>query len=901
MNIKRSIVNYIINFILALFMSFSFIYAITATLGFEYSPLYIITVISCLILIYSLIFFNKLALKISGLIIITALSGAVFYFIYNHGFSELSGFFGSFFDWIYNFIVLQKRIINPSYSFILTLAVCSLLTLFTFFFTVKKFKFIYILIFGIVLFVWQWSFQYLVSYISFYLFVFLILVYYFRHIYAANSSKEANEYVYPSLFTIFVIPVCAVIILLSFLIPAKPKPLEWKWLDGKINHLYSYMVHGGHVSKFDYFSVGVSGFGGNDGELGGKVQRDKTLVLKVNAPRPVYLKGAIKDFYTGTSWKETDSSLYHSLPSKYLNYDDLLRNTMYDNYSSVKEYGFNRSFMDYTEMLAGMSMLTNDTDFIRKYFFEDTIKITYNNLLTKSIFFSNGIYKLSAGSSNLLGKTNGIILSKERKGKNYSYSFNAYTLKTGDNDLQDILRKSYKGFYNDYYNNINALVNDLLIASEEVCADTELPYRILDKFGFKFLVYAKSFTEDIPENAREILDEYNISATNEIVTDYVLTRKYGNSAFMVPLDNTSKNLLNFNILYKGFKNMQFNELIQNVLKTNSDEAYSKYLQLPDTLPERVKDLAESISASYKNQYDKVKAVEKYLSSNYAYTLSPKSTPKGRDFVDYFLFDLKEGYCTYYATSMVVMLRSIGIPARYVEGYALSSKPKKGTVYDVTNEKAHAWVEVYFEGFGWLPFEPTASFDESFYDNRKTSESSNGFDPFSGDSEKGRAPSSVTKGDGDGQADAGSADKKNYMWFILLVAIFLILLILFVLVSANTIKGYLRISKFRKLPPRESIIASYNYYLNMLSLAGLAILPGETPFIYSGRVDRSLLSSTTSFQSITEIFVLARYSQNTLDEKEKDCVNLYLYELSEKVKGEMGVVKYIIYKLILGKI
>ncbi len=82
----------------------------------------------------------------------------------------------------------------------------------------------------------------------------------------------------------------------------------------------------------------------------------------------------------------------------------------------------------------------------------------------------------------------------------------------------------------------------------------------------------------------------------------------------------------------------------------------------------------------------------------------------RDVADYFLFDLQTGYCDYYATSMVVLARAVGLPSRVVVGYVGGQYIEENDHYLVTEADAHTWVEVYFNGFGWIPFEPTAAQD-----------------------------------------------------------------------------------------------------------------------------------------------------------------------------------------------
>jgi transglutaminase-like putative cysteine protease len=142
-----------------------------------------------------------------------------------------------------------------------------------------------------------------------------------------------------------------------------------------------------------------------------------------------------------------------------------------------------------------------------------------------------------------------------------------------------------------------------------------------------------------------------------------------------------------------------------------------YLTLPVTLPERVKKLAQDVTADKKTPYDKAQAIESYLFSNYRYETEDVPTPgEGKDFVDQFLFESKRGYCDHFSSSMVVMARSLGLPARWVKGFTKGDVDltyrdgeKDQFMYVVKNKNAHSWPEVYFEGVGWVPFEPTSTF------------------------------------------------------------------------------------------------------------------------------------------------------------------------------------------------
>ncbi|WP_018752631.1 DUF4129 domain-containing transglutaminase family protein [Paenibacillus sanguinis] len=150
------------------------------------------------------------------------------------------------------------------------------------------------------------------------------------------------------------------------------------------------------------------------------------------------------------------------------------------------------------------------------------------------------------------------------------------------------------------------------------------------------------------------------------------------------------------------------------------EDMEEYLQIPASLPERVKSLAEEVTAEGTTPYEKMDLLQLYLRQSFEYTNKPDlSRKQSDDFVDSFLFEIRQGYCDYYSTSMVMMARSLGIPARWVKGYAPGSQPSEemmvrspelGRSYQVSNADAHSWAELYFGEYGWITFEATPGFD-----------------------------------------------------------------------------------------------------------------------------------------------------------------------------------------------
>ena len=130
-----------------------------------------------------------------------------------------------------------------------------------------------------------------------------------------------------------------------------------------------------------------------------------------------------------------------------------------------------------------------------------------------------------------------------------------------------------------------------------------------------------------------------------------------------------------------------------------------YLQLPDTLPQRVRDLAETIVANAPTPYDKATAVEAYLKT-LPYDLSIPAPAFDSDGVDHHLFVVKRGYSDYFGSSLAVLLRVVGVPARMVAGYAEGEREAQVGGFVVRDRDSHGWAEAYFPGYGWIEFEPT---------------------------------------------------------------------------------------------------------------------------------------------------------------------------------------------------
>jgi transglutaminase-like putative cysteine protease len=151
-----------------------------------------------------------------------------------------------------------------------------------------------------------------------------------------------------------------------------------------------------------------------------------------------------------------------------------------------------------------------------------------------------------------------------------------------------------------------------------------------------------------------------------------------------------------------------------------DWVTARYLQLPENFSDRIRGFASQVTFGLETPYEKAQALTTVLRAQIEYQPSILPPPEGTDPLEWFLFDLKQGYCNYYATTEVLMLRAVGVPARMVVGFAqgeiVEGAQRPGELeggvqeYSITRKHTHAWPEVYFPGIGWVEFEPTVNQD-----------------------------------------------------------------------------------------------------------------------------------------------------------------------------------------------
>jgi len=254
-----------------------------------------------------------------------------------------------------------------------------------------------------------------------------------------------------------------------------------------------------------------------------------------------------------------------------------------------------------------------------------------------------------------------------------------------------------------------------------------------------------------------------------------------------------------------------------------------YTAVPENIPDRVADLAVSIVRDIKTPLGKALAIQAYLQQNYAYTLYPPYTPDNVDFVDYFLFELKKGYCTYFATAMAVMGRIIGLPTRYIEGFLMPSQPVEQNLYEVRKLNGHAWVEIYFPKVGWLTFDPTPAAQHQYFANGQ--QPSQYYDLYREEflypwQQYNNMAEYDFEFDVEPTSPFISSSRYNTHPFIVIGASIFII-VCTVLISLK-LWDALRWKKIKKLPHEQQLNYYYQQILWLFTLYGFPMHYGETP-------------------------------------------------------------------------
>ncbi len=329
--------------------------------------------------------------------------------------------------------------------------------------------------------------------------------------------------------------------------------------------------------------------------------------------------------------------------------------------------------------------------------------------------------------------------------------------------------------------------------------------------------------------------------------------------------------------------------------------YNNYLTLPDTVPERVKELADEIvvEAEAETTLDKAMAVMEYL-YGYEYVYTTKEVPAGSDFVDYFLFTEKKGYSTYFASAMAVLCRELGIPARYVKGFAPLSEGGEDKI--IGNNNAHAWVEVYFDGYGWVTFEPSPYFAEKFYGISMNDYRDNEI-IFNDNGEEEEMPdeeeTTDNNEDNKPSSEEEEEEKKSLLIPIVIVASIVILVTILVF-SILTKRRKRQIARMYNYENRQLVFTVWHEMKRLAKYDKNEIETDETPVEFLSRLGESYQSDI--IPASAEGFNRLLYSKSAVITDDDKKYAIAAYEILEKaVKAKHKKLAFNFSRYILHKI
>lgn len=338
-------------------------------------------------------------------------------------------------------------------------------------------------------------------------------------------------------------------------------------------------------------------------------------------------------------------------------------------------------------------------------------------------------------------------------------------------------------------------------------------------------------------------------------------------------------VLNYSVVYKE-PSFDIEKLRED--GEDPEEIIEYYTEIPNNLPERVKELAEDITESEETRYDKAVAIENYFGQSNEFTYETKNIPVPRgntDYVDQFLFDSKKGYCDNYSTSMVVMLRTLGIPARWAKGFTSGediTDEASGEVieddyslYEVTNMNAHSWPEVYFADVGWVPFEPTQGFDNlaDFHEEIDIAGESDELDEPELEADESE-PEDIPEEEEETttEVEENSTETSAFQlkpWHIATAAILLVVLLIILYRKRLAIQAYMIGKRLEKNTDEETVQIAYHFLLKVLKKHGDGKETQQTLREYAKTID--VTYSTGEMSQLTRIYEQILYTkQGTLD-------------------------------------
>ncbi len=331
-----------------------------------------------------------------------------------------------------------------------------------------------------------------------------------------------------------------------------------------------------------------------------------------------------------------------------------------------------------------------------------------------------------------------------------------------------------------------------------------------------------------------------------------------------------------------------------------------YLILPENI-EFLSDLSQELTRDYDDDFSKALAVERYFKNNYNYSLNfAKHDGNVVEKIKYLIEESKTAYCTYYATAMTLMMRTMDIPARYVTGYHAMVVPqndKNEYVREILDEDYHAWVEVYFDGIGWVTFDPTPGVggDQMIRDYSFLDEGGNII------ADQNEGGSNFLEEEPDDTIDISDEPLESYydlpVWLLIIIILVSVIILLSILAALIIITVNSRfnkkINKIFEMPDTEMVSALYPRILRLLSSLGYRPQPGESVLDFAKRVDKTFITEP-GLENIISTLEMTQFSENIVDPLDALSVKNYFERLTVMVFYSLNIFKKYYYMATIDK-
>jgi transglutaminase-like putative cysteine protease/uncharacterized membrane protein YgcG len=924
---------------LATAVAFSVIRAIAETSGLEASAG--MTLIACfaMLLGFTVLFYSGIIANVALLGAIATLSAYLFRLHSADRLGEmrirLLYFFQRYLNWMASFFMIRSPR-NARYELWLFLAICFAVCLFAYIFIIKKYTFSLLFAAGFATFTIQWAYGFFAGNLSFAVFLCALVIGYIWHIYLRNRHAfDASALLAPFRFLLHAVPMCAALAAVIALLPIPDSPIRWQWIYDRYNDVAMGFNDRFYYFRVDNFAINTTGFSDGESFLSGPVRLNNMQVLTVRTDNPrLYLKGNGKDIYTGNSWKSGYLEYMAANADGKSAEPDTGEDSAEPGAGGESAYGGSgaetaeggdssggsgsgsgsaggsgsgsdaETAADGGRSAAGASGdgETSDPDIE-----EMASAIGGRNRITGELYSSGNseadadvgeyvannalfLYRAMEESADVVNRMifmpNFIQDSAERilgdSKKNASISFDR--MKT---------RSMFTPAKMSGVSDINMDVGDIYEENGSLSAERVMA----EGFGYNVEYYEDGeapLTSHMLSSSYaglygDLLERYDTSGIQTFVfnvgSDF---QPQGEIQYQYQSQNQSQNQslpqyqgrrssqTAFRISYLRLSDVIGRDRLAE-LADRAAEIRDRYLGLPPGLPERVSSLSLALTEGKATDFERASELEKFLYTNYEYSLDVSYLPPGEDFVDNFLFSMNKGYCTHFASAMAIMARCAGLPSRYVEGYVLPAEKSPDNAYYLTNAEAHAWVEIYFEGYGWKAFEPTASFQRdsgagsdaadatqaddsaSYYDHLIDE-----YDMYANDERYDSAVDSARPPDADaGTAGRGGAPAKKWIAFAALA----IAALGAALVAAGKLRKRARAESF-SAEPNEAIGSMFSHYYGILRRLECSLAGNETPSQYAARAEERFHFRGNSFMRATEIFVRLCYSSHGASESDR---------------------------------